>query len=67
MAQSKLVRVNGEIAKKVVGTFERIEGTVVGGYTRVEDAFVGRYLIREGETVEETKARLKAERMERDG
>ncbi len=61
MAQSKFVKANEEIAKKVAGTFEKIEKAVVGGYTKVEDAFVDRYLSRDGETVEDAKARLKQE------
>ena len=72
MAQSKFVKANEEIAKKVAGTFEKIEkavvggytkveDAVVGGYTKVEDAFVDRYLTRDGETVEDAKARLKQE------
>lgn len=75
MAQSEFVKANKEIAQKVVGTFEKIEGAVIGGYakvedavvgsyTKVEDAFVGRYLTRDGETVEEAKARLKQEQRE---
>lgn len=59
MAQSKIVKANEEVAKKVVGTYEKIEDAVVASYTKVEDAFVGRYLTRDGETVEEAKARLK--------
>ena len=61
MAQSKFVKANEEIAKKVAGTFEKIEKAVVGGYTKVEDAFVDRYLTRDGETAEDAKARLKQE------
>ena len=61
MAQSKFVKANEEIAKKVVDTFEKIEEAVVGGYTKVEDAFVDRYLTRDGETAEDAKARLKQE------
>ena len=77
MAQSKFVKANEEIAKKVVGAFEKIEGAVVGsytkvedavvgGYTKVEDAFVDRYLTRDGETVEAAKARLKKEQEQRE-
>ena len=66
MAKSKFVKANEEIAKKVVGAFEKIEGTVVGGYTKVEDAFVDRYLTRDGETVEDAKARLKREQEQRE-
>lgn len=61
MAQSKLVKVNQEIAEKVTGAFQKIEDTVVGGYTKVEDAFVERYLTRDGESVAEAKERLRKE------
>lgn len=61
MAKSELVKANEKIAEKVVGTYQKIEDTVVGGYARIEDAFVGRYLTKEGESVEEAKARLKHE------
>lgn len=61
MAKSKIVAANEKIAEKVVGTYKKIEDTVVGGYTKVEDAFVDRYLTKDGETVEEAKARLKRE------
>ncbi len=50
MAKSKTVKTNEKIAEKVVG-----------GYTKIEDAFVDRYLTKDGETVEEAKARLKNE------
>lgn len=77
MAQSKFVKANEEIAKKAIGTFGKIEeavvdgyakveNTVVGAYTKVEDAFVDRYLTRDGETVEDAKARLKQEQQKRD-
>lgn len=59
MAKSKIVQANEKIAETVVGAYEKIEGAVVGGYAKVEDAFVDRYLTRDGETVEEAKARLK--------
>lgn len=61
MAKSKIVAANEKIAEKVVGTYKKIEDTVVGGYAKVEDAFVDRYLTKDGETVEEAKARLKRE------
>lgn len=66
MAQSKFVKANEKITKKVVDTFEKIEGAVVGSYTKVEDAFVDRYLTRDGETVEEAKVRLRREREQRE-
>lgn len=73
MAKSKLVQANEKIAEKVVGTYQKIENTVVGsykkvedtvvgGYQKVEDAFVDRYLTRDGETVEDAKARLQKKR-----
>ena len=62
MAKSKIVKANEKIAEKVVGPFGKIEDTVVGGYTKIEDAFVDRYLTRDGETIEEAKNRLRAER-----
>jgi hypothetical protein len=37
----------------------------VEGYTKIEDGFVDRYLTKEGETIEEAKARLKKEQKER--
>ena len=61
MAKSKLVTANEKIAKKVVDTYQKIEDTVVGGYTKIEDIFVDRYLTKDGESVEEAKARLKRE------
>lgn len=61
MAQSKLIKANQEIAKRVLGAFETVEDAVVGGYTKVEDAFVDHFLTRDGETIAEAKARLKLE------
>ena len=68
MAKSKLVRANEKIAEKVVGGYQKIEDAVVGGYKKIEDSvvsghqriengFVARYLTRDGESVEEAKAR----------
>ena len=59
MAKSKFIEANEKIAEKVVDTYKKIEDTVVSGYTKIEDAFVGHYLVKEGEGVEEAKARLK--------
>ena len=46
---------------KCIGGFsyKKIETAVVSGYTKIEDAFVDAYLTRDGETVEEAKARMK--------
>lgn len=72
MKKSKLVQTNERIAEHVVQGYKKIEDGVVGGYKRVEqgavdgfqkvsDAFVGRFFTREGETVEEAKARMARE------
>ena len=58
---SKIVDANKKIEKAVVGGYKKIEDTVVGGYTKIEDAFVDRYLTKDGESIEEAKARLKRE------
>ena len=70
MAKSKIVKANEKIAKAVtsgykkiengvVSGYKKIEGGVTKGYTKIEDKFVNAYLTKEGETVEEAKARLK--------
>jgi len=70
MAKSKIVKANEKIAeavtdgykkieKGVVDGYKKIEQGVVGGYTKLEDKFVDAYLTKDGETVEEAKARLK--------
>ena len=77
MAKSKLVKANEKIAEKVVNGYKKIEETVVGGYkkieegavngfTKISDSFVDECLTKEGETVEEAKARLAAEQRERE-
>ena len=77
MAKSKLVKANEKIAEKVVNGYKKIEETVVGGYkkieegavngfTKISDSFVDEFLTKEGETVEEAKARLAAEQRERE-
>ncbi len=70
MAKSKIVKANEKITeavtdgykkieKGVVDGYKKIEQGVVGGYTKIEDKFVDAYLTKDGETVEEAKARLK--------
>lgn len=72
MARSPLVKANEKIADAVVGGYKAIEtgvvegfgrmtDAVVAGYTSIEDGFVDQFLTREGETVEEAKARLRSE------
>jgi len=64
--------VNQKIAEKVVGGYKKIEEGTVGGYKKIEDSVVGgfnkmtdkfvdNFLTREGESVEEARARLEAE------
>ena len=77
MAKNKFVKANEEIAETVVSGYKKIEDGVVGGYKKIEegivsgftkmtDKFVGEFLVRDGETVEEAKARLTAEQKARE-
>lgn len=61
---SKIVEANQKIEKAVVGTYKTVEDTVVGGYRKIEDRFVDLFLRLDGETIEEAKARLRAEQEE---
>lgn len=61
MAKSKIVKANEKIAEKVVDGYKKIEDGVVKTYTKIEDKFVDQFLIRDGETIEEAKERLKRE------
>ena len=72
MAKSKIVRTIEQIAEAVTGGYKKIEKGVVDGYkkteqgvvdgyTKIEDKFIDAYLTKDGETVEEAKARLKKE------
>lgn len=58
MAKSKLVQANEKIAEAVVGGYKKIEDGVVEGFTKMTDKFVDQFLTREGESVEEAKARI---------
>lgn len=42
----------------VVAGYKAIENATVSGFTKVSDKFVGTFLTKEGESVEEAKARL---------
>ena len=59
MAKSTIVKANKKIAEAVTDGYKKIEQGVVGGYTKIEDKFIDAYLTKDGETVEEAKARLK--------
>ncbi len=76
MAKSKLVQAGKKVEKAVTGTYQKIENGVVSGYKavenavvgtyqKIEDKFVDQYLTRDGETVEEAKARLKKQTEEK--
>lgn len=76
MAKSRLVKANEKIAEKVVGGYKKIEEGVVGGYKKIEegavggvnkisDSFVDQFLTKDGESIEEAKARLAEEQKER--
>lgn len=73
MAKSKLVQANDKIAGAVVGGYKKIEEGVVSGYKKIEDGivegfnkvtdkFVDQFLTREGESVEEARARMAGEK-----
>ena len=74
---SKIVEVNKKIADAVVDGYKKIENGVVDGYKKIEggavdgfnkmaDGFVEKYLLKEGETIEEARARLTKEQEERE-
>lgn len=62
MATSNIAKANEKIAETVVDSYKKIESAVVDGYTKIEDKFVDAFLTKDGETVEEAKARLKKEK-----
>lgn len=77
MAKSKLVKANEKIAENVVGGYKKLEEGVVSGYKKIEDGavggfnkiadkFVDSFLTKEGESVEEARARLAAEQKARE-
>lgn len=45
----------------MLGGYKKIENGVVEGFTKMTDKFVDQFLTREGESVEEAKARLAQE------
>ena len=52
------------IENGVVEGYKKIETGVVEGFTKISDAFVEKYLMKEGETLEEAKARIEKEQKE---
>ena len=50
----------------MVGGYKKIENGAVDGFTKISDSFVDQFLTKDGESVEEAKARLEAEQQERE-
>ncbi len=50
-----------KIEDGVVDGYKAIEENMVNGFTRISDAFVKKFLMHEGETLEEAKARIARE------
>lgn len=55
-----------KIEDGVVSGYRKIEESVVGGFTKISDKFVDAFLTREGESVEDAKARLDAQQCARE-
>ena len=54
----------GLMKSKIVEANEKIRNGAVNGFSKIEDSFISRYLLREGESIEEAKERLKREEQE---
>lgn len=74
---SKLNEANEKIAQGIAEGYQKIEDGVVGGYKKIEngvvegfgkitDKFVGTFLTRDGESVEDAKARVAQEQKARE-
>jgi hypothetical protein len=50
-----------KISGDVVTGYKKIEKGVVGAYKKVEDAFVNTFMAKEGESVQDAKARVAAD------
>ena len=57
---SKFMEANEKIAGRVVEGYKKIENGVVEGFGKVVDKCVETLFAKEGETVEEAKARLQS-------
>lgn len=55
---SKFVEANEKIAQKVVDGYKKIEDGVVEGFGKVTDACIKTLFAKDGESVEDAKARL---------
>lgn len=65
MNYSKLMAANKKIETVVVGTYKKIEHTTVNGFNRIADKFVTSFLMKPGESIEQTKKRLEEEQLSR--
>lgn len=54
----------GLMKSKIVEANEKIQDKVVNEFSKIEDSFISRYLLREGESLDEAKERLKREEQE---
>ncbi len=59
--EDALVGTYKAIESGVVGAYQKVENGVVGAYRKVEDGFIEKYLLRDGETLEQAKSRLKTQ------
>ena len=55
-----------KIEDGVVGGYKKIEDGIVGSFSKISDKFVNTFLAKEGESVEDAKARLAQERTGRE-
>ena len=55
-----------KIEDGVVGGYKKIEEGAVEGFNKVSDKFIEKLFAKEGESVEETKARLRGEDKDED-
>ena len=55
-----------KIEEGVVAGYQKIESGVVGGFNKMTDKFVGKFLTRDGETVEDAKARIAGDQKARE-
>lgn len=54
-----------DMAEDVKYAYDKVESAVVGKFEDITDSFVEKHLMKEGETLEEAKARLATEQAER--
>ena len=55
-----------KIEEGVVGGYKKVEDTVVGSFNKMTDKFVGKFLTKEGETLEDAKARIAGDQKARE-